>query len=86
MAPLTTTKNGQLSKLPVFYIILEKRKDRNEEFPRRNFKCAECCHVDAPAGELLRISDLLADGIIAESHFQFSWGEVLVRRPSLDYN
>jgi glycosyl transferase, family 25 len=52
--------------LQVFYINLEKRKDRNEEFLRRNSTCADCCRVDAPAGELLQIDDLLAQGIIAE--------------------
>ena len=52
--------------MQVLYINLESRKDRNEEFLRRNSASVDCCRINAREGELLRIDDLLAAGLIAE--------------------
>jgi GR25 family glycosyltransferase involved in LPS biosynthesis len=52
--------------MQVLYINLERRKDRNEEFLRRNSRSADCCRVDAPDGRFLRIEDLIAGGLIVE--------------------
>jgi glycosyl transferase, family 25 len=60
--------------MQVFYINLEKRKDRNEEFLRRNSQSAECCRVNAPEGNLLCIDDLLVRGLIAEPLESYSPG------------
>ena len=60
--------------MQVFYINLQRRQDRNEEFLRRNSHCADCCRVNAPEGHLLRIDDLLADGLIAEPLEAYSLG------------
>ena len=52
--------------MQVFYINLQGRQDRNEEFLRRNSQSADCCRVDAIDGGSLRIDALPAGGIIAE--------------------
>ena len=60
--------------MQVLYINLQRRKDRNEEFLRRNSAAADCCRVDAPAGRFLQIEDLLAAGLIAEPLEAYSLG------------
>ena len=52
--------------MQVLYINLARRPDRNAEFLRRNSSAAECCRVDAPEAQLMRMDQLPAKGIIAE--------------------
>jgi len=52
--------------MQVFYINLQRRQDRNEEFFRRNSQCAECCRVDAIDGDSLPIGASAGGGIVAE--------------------
>ncbi len=60
--------------MQVFYLNLLKRKDRNDEFLRRNSPGADCRRVDAPEGRLPRVEELLAHGIIAEPLEAYSPG------------
>ncbi|MGA2259474.1 MAG: glycosyltransferase family 25 protein [Thermoguttaceae bacterium] len=60
--------------MQVFYINLQSRKDRNEEFLRRNSRSADCCRVNAPEGKRLRIDELLTAGLIAEPLEAYSLG------------
>jgi GR25 family glycosyltransferase involved in LPS biosynthesis len=60
--------------MQVFYINLAGRKDRDEEFLGRNSRCADCRRFDAVQGDLLRIEELLAAGLIAEPLHDYSMG------------
>jgi GR25 family glycosyltransferase involved in LPS biosynthesis len=53
-------------RVQVYYINLEKRKDRNGNFMRVNAALADFHRVDAVEGAHLQVDDLLREGLIQE--------------------
>jgi len=52
--------------MQLFYVNLQRRPDRNEEFLRRNSACADCCRVEAIDGDSFHLDERCASAIVAE--------------------